>query len=52
MMLVKDVLDRRGRLVVSKGTVITEILKRRLVNYYWSQAIVDPVVFGKAKFIL
>jgi len=51
MILVRDILDRRGRLVVSKGTVITEVLKARLVNFFWSQAIVEPVVVGDETFI-
>lgn len=51
MMLVRDVYDKRGRLVVAKGTVITDVLKQRLVNYFWSQAIVEPVVVGEEKFL-
>ncbi|NPV87839.1 MAG: response regulator [Anaerolineae bacterium] len=51
MMLVRDVYDKRGRLVVAKGTIITDVLKQRLVNYFWSQAIVEPVVVGEEKFL-
>lgn len=46
MVLMNDIMDGRGRLVVSKGTVISEVLKTRLENYFWTRAIVDPVVVG------
>jgi hypothetical protein len=51
MVLVRDVFDRKGRLVISTGTVITEILKRRLVNYCETQVIFDPVVIGDDRYI-
>ena len=43
MMLTRDVVDRNGALIVSKDTVITEVLKYQLLNYFRSQAIDGPV---------
>jgi response regulator RpfG family c-di-GMP phosphodiesterase len=43
MVLTRDVIDRNGALIVSKDTVITEVLKYKLLNYFRSQAIEGPV---------
>jgi response regulator RpfG family c-di-GMP phosphodiesterase len=51
MQIVQDVVDGRGRLVVSKGTVITAILKWRLANYFQSHTPSEQVVIGEARFI-
>jgi len=43
MVLTRDVIDRNGILIVSKDTVITDVLKYKLINYFRSQAIAEPV---------
>ena len=48
MEVVKDLFDRRGRLVVSKGTVITEALRYRLINFFWNEEIIEPVTIDSA----
>jgi response regulator RpfG family c-di-GMP phosphodiesterase len=47
MILKRNVIDKNGRLVVARGTVITDILRLRLGNYYWYQAITDPLVISE-----
>ena len=47
MLVSKDLYDKRGRLVVSKGTVITEALRYRLINFFWSEEITEPVTVNK-----
>jgi hypothetical protein len=49
MMLVKDVFDPRGRLVIAKGTIITEVLKYRLRNYFLSRSMSTPVMVANPK---
>lgn len=47
MALAKDVFDKRGRLVVTKGTIITEVLRLRLANFFWTQGMIEPVAIRK-----
>jgi response regulator RpfG family c-di-GMP phosphodiesterase len=49
MILKRNVVDQNGRLIVARGTVITEILRIRLGNFFWCQAITDPVVVSDSK---
>ncbi|HEX7557181.1 MAG TPA: HD domain-containing phosphohydrolase, partial [Leptolinea sp.] len=48
MTLKRNVVDQKGRLVVARGTVVTEILRMRLGNYFWCQAITDPLIITDA----
>jgi len=43
MVLTRDVIDNNGILIVSKDTVVTEVLKYKLINYFRSQTIEEPV---------
>ncbi len=43
MILSRDVIDKNGILIVSKDTVITDVLRYKLFNYFRSQAILEPV---------
>jgi response regulator RpfG family c-di-GMP phosphodiesterase len=43
MVLSRDVIDHNSILIVSKDTVITDVLKYKLVNYFRSDAIEEPV---------
>ncbi len=43
MVLTRDVSDKHGTLIVAKGTLITEVLMYKLINYFRSQAIFAPV---------
>ena len=43
MMLTRDVIDNNGILVVSKDTVVTDVLKYKLINYFRFHAIEGPV---------
>ena len=44
MTLVKNVYDLQGRLVMAKDTVITEVLKIRLNNYFLSHTLMGPMI--------
>ena len=44
MVLAKDIVDHNSTLVVARGTVITEVLKYRLINYFHSQSIIEPIM--------
>jgi len=44
MILLRDIFDRNGRLVVAKDTLITDVLLYRLINFHRSQSILDPVL--------
>jgi response regulator RpfG family c-di-GMP phosphodiesterase len=48
MILKRNVVDRKGRLIVARGTIVTEILRIRLGNYFWCQAITDPLVISES----
>jgi response regulator RpfG family c-di-GMP phosphodiesterase len=43
MVLSQDVVDKSGMLVVSKSTIITEVLMYKLINYFRSQSLITPV---------
>jgi response regulator RpfG family c-di-GMP phosphodiesterase len=43
MVLARDVNDKNGILIVTKGTLITEVLLYKLLNYFHSRAIVTPI---------
>lgn len=43
MVVTRDVIDKNGLIIVSKGSAITEVHKMQLDNYVRSQAIVDSV---------
>jgi response regulator RpfG family c-di-GMP phosphodiesterase len=43
MVISRDVYDRNGLLIVSKGTTITEVLRFRLINYARAQSIINPI---------
>ncbi len=43
MVLTRDVVDKNGLLIVSKDTVVTEVLKYKLINYSRSQSINEPI---------
>jgi len=43
MVLSRDVLSKSDRLIVAKGTVVTQILKYRLENYFWTRSISEKV---------
>jgi response regulator RpfG family c-di-GMP phosphodiesterase len=43
MVLTRDVVDQNGILIVSKDTVITDVLRYKLINYFRSQTIEAPV---------
>lgn len=47
MILKRNVVDQKGRLVVARGTVITEILRIRLGNYFRCQAITDSLIISE-----
>jgi len=44
MVLANDINDRSGRLVIAKGTTITEVLKYRLIYFFWNQPMFAPVL--------
>jgi response regulator RpfG family c-di-GMP phosphodiesterase len=44
MILAHDITDHSGRLVIAKGTTITEVLKYRLIYFYWNQSMYEPVL--------
>jgi response regulator RpfG family c-di-GMP phosphodiesterase len=48
MMLTRDVIDNNGILIVSKDTIITDVLKYKLINYFRSHAIEGPVYIESA----
>jgi response regulator RpfG family c-di-GMP phosphodiesterase len=50
MVIARDILDKQGRLVVSRGTIISEVLEQLLKNYLWSQRIIGPIVVGMRKY--
>lgn len=50
MIVARDILDKQGRLVVSRGTIITEVLEQLLKNYLWSQRIIGPIMVGLRKY--
>ena len=43
MVLTRDVVDQNGILIVSKDTVVTDVLRYKLINYFRSQTIKAPV---------
>jgi response regulator RpfG family c-di-GMP phosphodiesterase len=43
MVLTRDVIDNNGILIVSKDTVVTDVLKFKLLNYFRFHAIEGPV---------
>jgi response regulator RpfG family c-di-GMP phosphodiesterase len=43
MVIARDVNDKKGILIVAKGTLITEVLMYKLMNYFRSQSIVAPI---------
>jgi len=43
MELSRDIIDKNGILIVAKGTVITEVLRYKLSNFFRSHAMGDPV---------
>jgi len=43
MVLSRDINDKNGFLIVSKGTMVTQVLTYKLINYFRSQAIFTPV---------
>ncbi len=43
MVLSRDVIDRNGILIVAKDTMINDVLMYKLVNYFRSHAILEPV---------
>jgi response regulator RpfG family c-di-GMP phosphodiesterase len=43
MVLSRDITDKKGILIVTKYTIITEVLIYKLINYFRSQSIVTPV---------
>jgi response regulator RpfG family c-di-GMP phosphodiesterase len=48
MVLSRDVIDKNDILIVSKGTVITTVLMYKIINYFRSQAISEPVYIESA----
>jgi response regulator RpfG family c-di-GMP phosphodiesterase len=44
MVLARNVLDKNGLLIVSRGTLVTDVLRYRLINYFQSQSIIEPVI--------
>ncbi len=49
MVIRRDVMDHRGRLIVSKGTTVTELLRSRMENYYWSRYIDEIIIVDEKK---
>jgi response regulator RpfG family c-di-GMP phosphodiesterase len=43
MVLSRDVSDKNGTLIVAKNTTITDVLMYKLINYFHSQEISEPV---------
>ncbi len=43
MVLSRDVIDRNDILIVARGTVITNVLMYKLINYFGSKAISEPI---------
>lgn len=43
MVLTRDIKDKHGALIVSRGTIVTDVLRFKLVNYFRSQAIITPI---------
>ncbi|MHC1781991.1 MAG: HD domain-containing phosphohydrolase [Anaerolineaceae bacterium] len=50
MIVARDILDRQGRLMASRGTIISEVLEQLLKNYLWSQRIIGPIMVGKRRY--
>jgi hypothetical protein len=48
MVLSRDVIDKNDILIVSRGTVITAVLMYKIINYFRSQAISEPVYIESA----
>ncbi len=48
MVLSRDVVDKNNILIVSKGTMITDVLMYQLINYFRSQALSEPVYVESA----
>ena len=48
MVLSRDVSDKNGTLIVSKSTVVTDVLMYKLINYFHSQEISEPVYIESA----
>ena len=49
MVLTRAINDRHGTLVVAKGTIITDVLRFKLNNYFRSQAIITPIYIEDAQ---
>lgn len=43
MVITRDISDRHGILIVAKGTVITDVFRYKLNNYFRSQTIITPI---------
>lgn len=43
MVLTRDIKDKHGALIVSRGTTVTDVLRYKLGNYFRSQAIITPI---------
>lgn len=44
MVISRDVVDRSGQLIIPRNTIVTDVLKFRLANYFRSKSIVKPIV--------
>ena len=49
MVLSRDVYDDNGTMIVSKNTIVTDVLRYRLNNYFQSRQILTPVFILKDK---
>jgi response regulator RpfG family c-di-GMP phosphodiesterase len=43
MVLTRDIIDKNRILIVAKDTIITEVLMYKLINYFRSQSLIEPV---------
>jgi len=43
MVLTRDVVDKNGTMIVARDTIVTEVLMYKLINYFRSQSMVEPV---------
>lgn len=43
MVLARDLVDRNGLLIIPAGTIINEVLKYRLINFYRTGALINPI---------
>jgi response regulator RpfG family c-di-GMP phosphodiesterase len=44
MTIARNVYDKGGLLIVSRGTIITDVLRLRLINYFQSKEIVEEIM--------